>query len=189
VFERFTERARGVVTSAQNEARALKHNYIGTEHILLGLIDEVDTVAESVLKELGVTRDYVTEQIERIIGAGDASPSGQLPFTPRTKRLIDMSLREALSLGHNYVGTEHILLGLTRETESVATRILTDLGLDSESIRDGVLAKLAGPGRKKPDERATIQTIISSFAKKSRRDAEMFKKGYDAGWEARDRLG
>jgi ATP-dependent Clp protease ATP-binding subunit ClpC len=147
VFERFTERAKQVVVLAQDEARALKHNYIGTEHILLGLLREEEGLAARVLESLDVTVEEVRAQVARIIGPGDEPiVSGQIPFTPRAKKVLELSLREALSLKHNYIGTEHILLGLVRENEGVAARILLDFGADAEKIRNEIMRVLSGPG-------------------------------------------
>jgi ATP-dependent Clp protease ATP-binding subunit ClpC len=130
VFERFTDRARRVVVLAQEEARLLNHNYIGTEHILLGLIHEGEGVAAKALESLGISLEKVRQQVEEIIGAGQSPPSGHIPFTPRAKKVLELSLREALQLGHNYIGTEHILLGLIREGEGVAAQVLVKLGAD-----------------------------------------------------------
>ncbi|HXL42502.1 MAG TPA: Clp protease N-terminal domain-containing protein [Gaiellaceae bacterium] len=147
MFERFTERAKQVVVLAQDEARALKHNYIGTEHILLGLLREEEGLAARVLERLDVTVEEVRAQVARIIGPGDEPiVSGQIPFTPRAKKVLELSLREALSLKHNYIGTEHILLGLVRENEGVAARILLDFGADAEKIRNEIMRVLSGPG-------------------------------------------
>jgi ATP-dependent Clp protease ATP-binding subunit ClpC len=147
VFERFTERAKQVVVLAQDEARALKHNYIGTEHILLGLLREEEGLAARVLESLDITVEEVRAQVARIIGPGDEPiVSGQIPFTPRAKKVLELSLREALSLKHNYIGTEHILLGLVRENEGVAARILLDFGADAEKIRNEIMRVLSGPG-------------------------------------------
>jgi ATP-dependent Clp protease ATP-binding subunit ClpC len=147
VFERFTERAKQVVVLAQEEARALKHNYIGTEHILLGLLREEEGLAARVLESLDVTVEEVRAQVARIIGPGDEPiVSGQIPFTPRAKKVLELSLREALSLKHNYIGTEHILLGLVRENEGVAARILVDFDADAETIRNEIMRVLSGPG-------------------------------------------
>src|SRR5919108_5308697 len=126
MFERFTERARQVVVLAQDEARAFKHNYIGTEHLLLGLLREEEGLAARVLDALDVTIEEVRAQVARIIGQGDEFKTGQIPFTPRAKKVLELALREALSLGHDYIGTEHILLGIARENEGVAARILLD---------------------------------------------------------------
>jgi ATP-dependent Clp protease ATP-binding subunit ClpC len=146
VFERFTERARQVVVLAQEEARILKHNYIGTEHILLGLLREEEGLAARVLESLEITVERVRAQVVRIVGSGEEVTSGQIPFTPRAKKVLELALREALSLGHNYIGTEHILLGLVRENEGVAARILLDFDADSEKIRNEVIRMLSGPG-------------------------------------------
>src|ERR1700716_4071762 len=146
LFERFTERARQVVVLAQDEARALKHNYIGTEHILLGLLREEEGLAARVLESLDITVEEVRAQVVRIVGSGEEVTSGQIPFTPRAKKVLELALREALSLGHNYIGTEHILLGLVRENEGVAARILLDFDADSEKIRNEVIRMLSGPG-------------------------------------------
>jgi ATP-dependent Clp protease ATP-binding subunit ClpC len=143
VFERFSERARQVVVMAQEEARALRHNYIGTEHLLLGLLREDSGVAAQVLESLGVTVEEVRAQVAEIVGEGDEVTTGQIPFTPRAKKVLELSLREALSLGANYIGTEHLLLGLARENDGVAARILLDFGADAETIRDGFIAVLA----------------------------------------------
>ncbi|HZG47970.1 MAG TPA: Clp protease N-terminal domain-containing protein, partial [Thermoleophilaceae bacterium] len=146
MFERFTERARQVVVLAQEEARILKHNYIGTEHILLGLLREEEGLAARVLESLEITVERVRAQVVRIVGSGEEVTSGQIPFTPRAKKVLELALREALSLGHNYIGTEHILLGLVRENEGVAARILLDFDADSEKIRNEVIRMLSGPG-------------------------------------------
>src|SRR5205807_1983274 len=146
MFERFTERARQVVVLAQDEARTLKHNYIGTEHILLGLLREEEGLAARVLESLDITVEEVRAQVARIVGQGDEVTTGQIPFTPRAKKVLELALREALSLGHNYIGTEHILLGLVRENEGVAARILLDFDADSEKIRNEVIRMLSGPG-------------------------------------------
>ena len=148
MFERFTERARQVVVLAQEEARTLKHNYIGTEHILLGLLREEEGLAARVLEGLEITVEEVRAQVIRIVGSGEEVTSGQIPFTPRAKKVLELALREALSLGHNYIGTEHILLGLVRENEGVAARILADFDADSEKIRNEIIRMLSGPGRR-----------------------------------------
>jgi len=148
MFERFTERARQVVVLAQEEARDLKHNYIGTEHLLLGLLREGDGVAARVLGTLEVSVDDVRGEIMRIVGEGEHEAQGQIPFTPRAKHVLELALREALSLGHNYIGTEHILLGLVRESEGVAARIMNDLDADADRIRQEVMRVLSGPTRR-----------------------------------------
>jgi ATP-dependent Clp protease ATP-binding subunit ClpC len=147
VFERFTERARQVVVLAQDEARSLRHNYIGTEHLLLGLLREEEGLAARVLDSLDVTLEEVRAQVARIVGQGDEVATGQIPFTPRAKRVLELSLREALELGHNYIGTEHVLLGLIRENEGVAARILLDFDADDVLIRGQLMRLLAGSTR------------------------------------------
>jgi ATP-dependent Clp protease ATP-binding subunit ClpC len=144
VFERFTDRARRVVVLAQEEARLLNHNYIGTEHILLGLIHEGEGVAAKALESLGISLEAVRAQVEEIIGQVGSSPSGHIPFTPRAKKVLELSLREALQLGHNYIGTEHILLGLIREGEGVAAQVLVKLGADLSRVRQQVIQLLSG---------------------------------------------
>ncbi len=144
MFERFTDRARRVVVLAQEEARLLNHNYIGTEHILLGLIHEGEGVAAKSLESLGISLEAVRAQVEEIIGQGGNSPSGHIPFTPRAKKVLELSLREALQLGHNYIGTEHILLGLIREGEGVAAQVLVKLGADLSRVRQQVIQQLSG---------------------------------------------
>jgi ATP-dependent Clp protease ATP-binding subunit ClpC len=144
MFERFTDRARRVVVLAQEEARMLNHNYIGTEHILLGLIHEGEGVAAKALESLGISLEAVRSQVEEIIGQGQQAPSGHIPFTPRAKKVLELSLREALQLGHNYIGTEHILLGLIREGEGVAAQVLVKLGADLNRVRQQVIQLLSG---------------------------------------------
>src|SRR6266540_3953853 len=144
MFERFTDRARRVVVLAQEEARMLNHNYIGTEHILLGLIHEGEGVAAKALESLGISLEGVRQQVEEIIGQGQQAPSGHIPFTPRAKKVLELSLREALQLGHNYIGTEHILLGLIREGEGVAAQVLVKLGADLSRVRQQVIQLLSG---------------------------------------------
>jgi len=150
MFERFTDRARRVVVLAQEEARMLNHNYIGTEHILLGLIHEGEGVAAKSLESLGISLEAVRSQVEEIIGQGQQAPSGHIPFTPRAKKVLELSLREALQLGHNYIGTEHILLGLIREGEGVAAQVLVKLGADLNRVRQQVIQLLSGYQGKEP---------------------------------------
>ena len=145
MFERFTERARQVTVLAQDEARTLRHDYIGTEHILLGLLREEEGLAARVLESLDITVERVRGQVVRIVGSGEEVTSGQIPFTPRAKKVLEMALREALSLGHNYIGTEHILLAIARENDGVASRILLDFDADAEKIRSEVLRMVSGP--------------------------------------------
>jgi ATP-dependent Clp protease ATP-binding subunit ClpA len=144
VFERFDERAHQVVVLAQEESRTLKHNYIGTEHILLGLLREEDGLAARVLDSLDVALDQVRANVVRIVGPGEEITSGQIPFTPRAKKILELALREALSLGTNHIGTEHILLGLSAEGEGVAARILLDFGVSPEQLREATIAMLSG---------------------------------------------
>jgi ATP-dependent Clp protease ATP-binding subunit ClpC len=171
LFERFTERARQVVVLAQDEARALKHNYIGTEHILLGLLREEEGLAARVLESLDITVEEVRAQIARIVGQGDEVTTGQIPFTPRAKKVLELALREALSLGHNYIGTEHILLGLVRENEGVAARILLDFDADAEKIRNEIIRMLSGPGRRQqgggaaPGEKTKSSKLLDQFGR------------------------
>jgi ATP-dependent Clp protease ATP-binding subunit ClpC len=176
VFERFTERARQVVVLAQDEARALRHSYIGTEHILLGLLREEEGLAARMLASLDITVEEVREQVMVIVGEGDEVTTGQIPFTPRAKKVLELALREALSLGHNYIGTEHILLAIVREGEpserrwprrtsdsngGVAFRILLELSADTEKIRNRVLEMLADSG---PDPQAS--SVPSSLGRR-----------------------
>jgi ATP-dependent Clp protease ATP-binding subunit ClpA len=144
MFERFTDRARKVVVLAQEEARILNHNYIGTEHILLGLIHEGQGVAAKALEAMGISLEAVRQQVEEMIGQGEQAPSGHIPFTPRAKKVLELSLREALQLGHDYIGTEHILLGLIREGEGVAAQVLVRLGADLNRVREQVIQLLHG---------------------------------------------
>ncbi len=150
MFERFTDRARRVVVLAQEEARLLNHNYIGTEHILLGLIHEGEGVAAKALESLSINLESVRQQVVEIIGQGQQAPSGHIPFTPRAKKVLELSLREALQLGHNYIGTEHILLGLIREGEGVAAQVLQKLGADLPKVRQTVIQLVNGPQRDEP---------------------------------------
>src|ERR1700709_723934 len=155
MFERFTDRARRVVVLAQEEARMLNHNYIGTEHILLGLIHEGEGVAAKALESLGIALEGVRQQVEEIIGQGQQAPSGHIPFTPRAKKVLELSLREALQLGHNYIGTEHILLGLIREGEGVAAQVLARLGADLSRVRQQVIQLLSGYSGSTPSDQGS----------------------------------
>jgi hypothetical protein len=160
VFERFTDRARRVVVLAQEEARLLNHNYIGTEHVLLGLIREGEGVGAKALESQAISLGGVRSQVEQIIGQGGSAPSGHIPFTARAKKVLELSLREALQLGHNYIGTEHILLGLIREGEGVAAQVLVKLGADLSRTRQAVLHLLSGPGQNLRDPPATALGVI-----------------------------
>ena len=144
MFERFTDRARRVMVLAQEEARMLSHNYIGTEHILLGLLGEAEGVAARALESLGISLAAVRRQVEEIIGQGQQAPSGHIPFTPRAKKVLELAQREARALGHDYVGTEHILLGLIREGDGVAAQVLVKLGADLNRVRQQVVQLLHG---------------------------------------------
>src|SRR5882724_3292214 len=144
MFQRFTERARRVVVLAQEEARTLSHDYVGTEHILLGLVREGEGVAAQALESLEISLDAVRQQVEEMIGRGQQAPPGHIPFTPRAKKVLELSLREAQQLNHNYIGTEHILLGLIREGEGVAAQVLVKLGADLNRARQRVVQLLHG---------------------------------------------
>src|SRR6185295_6260647 len=152
MFERFTDRARQTVVLAQEEARRLGHGYIGTEHLLLGLLREGEGVAAQTLGRMGISLADVRSDVVRIIGDAAGSPSGHIPFTPRSKKVLELSLREAMQMGHNYIGTEHILLGLVREGEGVAAQVLVGRGADLNRVRALVLAELQNTG---PGSRAT----------------------------------
>src|SRR5665811_2242482 len=138
MFERFTEKARKVVVKAQDEARYLKQNYIGTEHLLLGIIDENDGIASKALIEMGITLEEIRLAVKSVITEGSSESYEHIPFTPRAKKVLELSLREALQMGHNYIGTEHILLGLLREGEGVAARVLNSLGITLENVKETV---------------------------------------------------
>ena len=157
MFERFTERARQVVVLAQDEARALGHRYIGTEHLLLGLLREEEGLAARALASLNVTIEEVRAKVERIVGRGEGdAETGQIPFTPRAKKTLELALRESQALGHDYIGTEHILLGLARQDDGVAGQILSALGVDVDTIRRHVIRLLGGAG-------ASVQTVATSW--------------------------
>ena len=155
MFERFTDRARRIVVLAQEEARMLQHNYIGTEHLLLGLIHEGEGVAAEALESLGIGLEAVRQQVEEIIGRGQHAPSGHIPFTPRAKKVLELALREAIQLGHNYIGTEHILLGLIREGDGVAAQVLVRLGAGLNRVRQQVIQLLHGYQGKEPESAGT----------------------------------
>jgi hypothetical protein len=164
MFERFTDRARRVVVLAQEEARLLNHNHIGTEHILLGLIHEGEGIAYLALTELGISLDAVRAQVEAEIGQGSEAPGGHIPFTPRAKKVLELSLREALQLGHNYIGTEHILLGLIREGEGVAAQVLVGLGAGLDRVRGQVVQLLATAGASQAEQVAAGPSRIREQA-------------------------
>jgi len=169
MFERFNQTARQVVVYAQEEARGLRHNYIGTEHVLLGLVYEQNQIADRVLRSLGLTPELVRDQVVKIVAAGEEEvTAGQIPFTPRAKKVLELGLREALSLGHNIIGTEHLLLGLLRESEGgVGVRILLEHGLDPEQIRTSVLELLPGPDPDPP--RTSVRSVGQAQAGPPRR--------------------
>ena len=174
MFERFTDRARRVVVLAQEEARLLNHNYIGTEHILLGLIHEGEGVAAKALESLGISLEAVRAQVEEIIGQGQTAPTGHIPFTPRAKKVLELSLREALQLGHNYIGTEHILLGLIREGEGVAAQVLVKLGADLPRVREQVLERVEeGPRVTAERKELLLDELGSVFDENERLQTEV----------------
>ena len=161
MFERFTDRARRVVVLAQEEARHLDHDYIGTEHILLGLIHEREGVAARALTALDISLEAVRAQVEEIVGRGSDAPGGHIPFTPRAKKVLELSLREAMALGHNYIGTEHILLGLIREGEGVAAQVLVKEGGSLDRVRQAVVQLLAGTSGLESEQAAGMSVRIS----------------------------
>jgi ATP-dependent Clp protease ATP-binding subunit ClpC len=176
MFDRFTERARRVVVLAQDEARMLNHGHIGTEHILLGLVHEGHGVAAKALESLGISLAVVRQQVEEIIGRGQQQPpSGHIPFTPRAKKVLELSLREALQLGHTYIGTEHILLGLIREGEGVAAQVLIGLGVDLNRAQQQVIQLVTGwaepedPAAAAGDLRAQLASVAARLAAIERR--------------------
>lgn len=157
MFERFTERARQVCVLGEDEARTLKHSYIGTEHLLLGLLREEEGLAARVLGSLAVDIAFVRSRIREVVAEGDVVTVGQIPFTPRAKKVLELALREALSLGHNYIGTEHILLGFVRENEGVGAHILLELGITPDVVRDEIIRMLSGPRAAKAGAEAVDQ--------------------------------
>jgi ATP-dependent Clp protease ATP-binding subunit ClpC len=153
MFERFTDRARRVIVAAQNEARGLDHNYIGPEHILLGLLEEGSGVGFKVFVSMGISTDAVRERVEEVVGRGQGASQGHIPFTPAAKKVLELSLRESLDFGHTYIGTEHLLLGLIREGEGVAAQVLADFGVDLDRAREQVAQLLAGRSLEAPGAR------------------------------------
>ncbi len=189
VFERFTERARKVVGFAEEEARTLKHDYIGTEHLLLGLLREQEGLGARVLESLDVRVEPVRTQVLRIAGSGEEVTSGRIPFTPRAKKVLELALYEALSLGHHYIGTEHLLLGLLREGEGVATRVLLDLGADSEKVRNEVIRVLSGPGARRPGPRVAVSGLLADADRVDRLLEGASGLVSTAAWEIEEGLG
>jgi ATP-dependent Clp protease ATP-binding subunit ClpC len=188
VFERFTERARQVVVLAQDEARALRHNYLGTEHLLLALLREEECTAARALESLDVTLEEVRAQVARVVGEGEAVPTGQIPFTPRAKKALELALREAVSLGHNYIGAEHILLGLVRVENGVAARILLDFDADAERVRREVVRALSAsgegdPGRPRARPRPVWEYEIETVGSAGEISADLLNARGADGWE------
>jgi ATP-dependent Clp protease ATP-binding subunit ClpC len=161
MFDRFSDQGRQVVVLAQDEARMLRHNYIGTEHLLLGLLRQNDTVAADALACLDVALEETRDRIARVIGHGDEPVRDQVPFTPRAKKVLELALREALSLGHNYIGSEHVLLGLVREDAGVAARVLLDADASADAVRDRVLEQLAASSRPRPGAGSKVSWLGS----------------------------
>jgi ATP-dependent Clp protease ATP-binding subunit ClpC len=189
MFERFTERARQVVVLAQDEARLLKHNYIGTEHLLLGLLAEEEGIAARMLESIGIRLEDARADVGRIIGVGTEVTPGQIPFTPRAKKVLELSLREAISLGQSYIGTEHILLGLAREGEGVANRILLEYGADSEDLRNRVIRALGGqpPDEEEPaDQLAAFQPVSPPFSPEFAQELQRLRDEKEQALEAQD---
>jgi ATP-dependent Clp protease ATP-binding subunit ClpC len=182
MFERFTDRARRIIVLAQEEARSLSHNYIGTEHILLGMLHEGDGVAGVALKSLNVDRDGLRKKVVEIIGIGQMAPSGHIPFTPRAKKVMELALREALQLGHNYIGTEHLLLGLIREGEGVAAQVLVTSGVELNLVRRTVLDHLAGiqeaAEKKARAEEPSVSRLVATLERLALKAAETDLDGY-----------
>jgi ATP-dependent Clp protease ATP-binding subunit ClpC len=173
MFERFSDRARRVIVLSQEDARLLNHNYIGTEHILLGLVHEGEGLASRALRSLNVSLEAVRQQVEEIIGQGDSTPGVHIPFTPRAKKVLELSLREALQLGHNYIGTEHILLGLVREGEGVACQVLVRLGASLPKVRARVLQLVAdGSGEGAAVPTPSLSSELVAVLDEARRAAE-----------------
>ena len=168
MFQRFTDRARQVVVLAQVEARRLDHNWIGTEHILLGLIDEGGGVAAKALESLGISLDAARQQVEEIIGRGQQAPSGHIPFTPRAKKVLELSLRESQQLGHDYIGTEHVLLGLLREGDGVAAQVLVRLGADLDRVRQQVIRLLHGYPAEEPGPGVEVRPEMTEQRRRNR---------------------
>ena len=176
MFERFTERARNVMVLAQEEARHMRHDYIGTEHLLLGLLKEDEGVAARALRAVNVSLDVAREQVQNIVGYGEEETGGQVPFTPRSKKILELSLKEALQIGHNYIGTEHILLGLVRDSEGVAARTLSNLDVDADDVRREVVRMLGGGARPDPFDQVEAE-MEAEEASGRRAERRMLFKG------------
>jgi ATP-dependent Clp protease ATP-binding subunit ClpC len=186
LFERFTDTARRVVVYAQEDARLLDHNYIGTEHLLLGLLHDDTEAAVRVLNMVGVELGPARAQVEEMIGKGQDVPAGDIPFTPRAKKVLELSLREALQLGHNYIGSEHILLGLLREGRGVGAQVLERLGVEFEELRQHILTQLSArrqPQRSRGMFAATgggltaIETRLNAIEERLERIERLLKDG------------
>jgi prophage maintenance system killer protein len=181
MFQRLTDRARRAVHNAEEEARLLRHNYVGAEHLLLGLLYEGDGVAAQALESLGISREEVRGQVEEIIGRGQSLVAGQVPFTPRAKKVLELSLREALQFGHHYIGTEHLLLGLLREGEGVAAQVLAGLGADHARVRERVLGLLTSPR-----EQADLQTQLVADLVSAAEELTQVRRHKEAAFDAGD---
>ena len=197
MFERFTERARQVVVLAQDESRRLGHDYIGTEHILLGLLREEEGIAARVLETLDVTLEEVQADVIRVVGRGETPETGQIPFTPGGKKTLELALREAVALGHNYIGTEHVLLGLVRADEGVGAEILREHDADPERIRQAIIRKLSGSpplGEPKPEPDEVELTcpslapeVLAELERLTReKEAAVERQGFDEAASLRD---
>jgi ATP-dependent Clp protease ATP-binding subunit ClpA len=188
MFERFTDRARRVVVLAQEEARLLNHDYVGTEHLLLGMIAEGQGVAATALESLGIRLEAVRAQVEEVIGQGQQAPSGHIPFTPRAKTVLELSLREAKQLGHDYIGTEHLLLGLVREGEGVAAQVLVKLGADLSRVRQQVIQLLSGyaGGREAAAEMRPVPVPVPEELREAGEQLAEVRRQKEAAIEAQD---
>jgi ATP-dependent Clp protease ATP-binding subunit ClpA len=187
MFERFTDRARRVVVLAQEEARLLNHNYVGTEHVLLGLIRESQGVAAKALESLGISLEAVRTQVEEIIGQGQMAPTGHIPFTPRAKKVLELSLREAKQLGHDYIGTEHILLGLIREGEGVAAQVLVRLGADQARVRQQVIGLLSSSAGGEVGARARlVRMTVPEELRQAEEQLAQVRRDKEAAIQAQD---
>jgi ATP-dependent Clp protease ATP-binding subunit ClpA len=189
MFERFTDRARRVVVLAQEEARLLNHNYVGTEHLLLGLAHEGQGVAATALASLGIPLEAIRAQVEESIGQGQRAPTGHIPFTPQAKTVLELSLREAKQLGHDYIGTEHLLLGLVREGEGVAAQVLVELGADLSRVRQqviGVLSAAAGGGREAGVRTRLVRMTVPDDLREAQEQLTQVRQQKEAAIDAED---